>query len=63
MVSAQVVEPPLSTTRINYTNACIQTLAKWARQGSNLRPIGYEPTALPLSYGPPQRLLMSTFSW
>ena len=24
----------------------------WARQGSNLRPIGYEPTALPLSYGP-----------
>ena len=25
---------------------------KWARQGSNLRPIGYEPTALPLSYRP-----------
>ena len=25
---------------------------KWARQGSNLRPIGYEPTALPLSYEP-----------
>ena len=24
----------------------------WARQVSNLRPIGYEPTALPLSYGP-----------
>gem|GEM_PF-2037054 len=24
----------------------------WARQGSNLRPIGYEPTALPLSYEP-----------
>ena len=24
----------------------------WARQGSNLRPIGYEPTALPLSYRP-----------
>ncbi len=25
---------------------------KWARQDSNLEPIGYEPTALPLSYGP-----------
>ncbi len=24
----------------------------WARQGSNLRPSGYEPRALPLSYGP-----------
>ena len=26
--------------------------AKWARQGSNLRPSGYEPPALPLSYEP-----------
>ena len=25
---------------------------KWARQGSNLRPPGYEPDALPLSYEP-----------
>lgn len=25
---------------------------KWACQGSNLGPIGYEPTALPLSYKP-----------
>ena len=25
---------------------------KWARQDSNLRPSGYEPPALPLSYGP-----------
>ena len=24
----------------------------WARQESNLRPAGYEPAALPLSYGP-----------
>ena len=24
----------------------------WARQGSNLRPKGYEPPALPLSYRP-----------
>ena len=24
----------------------------WARQGSNLGPAGYEPDALPLSYGP-----------
>ena len=24
----------------------------WARQGSNLRPNGYEPSALPLSYEP-----------
>ena len=29
---------------------------RWARQGSNLRPIGYEPTALPLSYGPSQAI-------
>src|SRR5579871_3912758 len=26
--------------------------AWWAQQGSNLRPNGYEPSALPLSYGP-----------
>ena len=26
--------------------------SKWARQGSNLGPAGYEPDALPLSYGP-----------
>ncbi len=26
--------------------------AWWARLDSNQRPIGYEPTALPLSYGP-----------
>ena len=26
--------------------------AWWARQDSNLRPTGYEPGALPLSYGP-----------
>ena len=34
-----------------------QVLAKekWARQGSNLRPIGYEPTALPLSYEPTKK--------
>ncbi len=25
---------------------------KWARQGSNLGPTGYEPAALPLSYEP-----------
>ena len=25
---------------------------KWARKDSNLRPSGYEPRALPLSYGP-----------
>lgn len=28
---------------------------KWACQDSNLEPIGYEPTALPLSYKPPMR--------
>ena len=27
-------------------------LEEWARQGSNLGPAGYEPDALPLSYGP-----------
>jgi formate-dependent phosphoribosylglycinamide formyltransferase (GAR transformylase) len=25
---------------------------RWARQDSNLQPTGYEPVALPLSYGP-----------
>ena len=28
----------------------------WARKGSNLRPSGYEPRALPLSYGPQEHL-------
>jgi hypothetical protein len=27
-------------------------IEKWARQDSNLRPTGYEPAALPLSYKP-----------
>ncbi len=27
----------------------------WARRDSNLRPSGYEPRALPLSYGPGMR--------
>ena len=31
----------------------------WARQGSNLRPIGYEPTALPLSYRPGVSIIVS----
>jgi hypothetical protein len=30
----------------------ICSAAKWARQDSNLRPTGYEPAALPLSYEP-----------
>ena len=30
----------------------VVTVKKWARQDSNLRPNGYEPSALPLSYGP-----------
>ncbi len=34
----------------NAENFFIERL--WARQGSNLRPSGYEPRALPLSYGP-----------
>lgn len=34
-----------------------RTCLWWARQGSNLRPTGYEPAALPLSYGPFQRQL------
>ena len=27
-------------------------IGEWARQDSNLRPNGYEPSALPLSYRP-----------
>ena len=34
----------------------------WARQDSNLRPIGYEPTALPLSYEP-MRPRVSALPW
>jgi hypothetical protein len=37
--------------------------AGWARQDSNLRPIGYEPTALPLSYGPGWRLGLDCSAW
>ncbi len=33
-------------------NSIVFKFALWARQGSNLRPNGYEPSALPLSYGP-----------
>lgn len=29
-----------------------ECLSVWVRQGSDLRPSGYEPRALPLSYGP-----------
>jgi hypothetical protein len=29
----------------------------WARQDSNLEPTGYEPDALPLSYGPCERIV------
>ena len=29
----------------------------WARQESNLQPTGYEPGALPLSYGPASRIV------
>ena len=32
----------------------IEPATLWARQDSNLRPIGYESTALPLSYEPPE---------
>ena len=40
----------------------------WARKDSNLRPSGYEPPALPLSYGPlKERVNYTTedigFSW
>ncbi len=34
------------------TDYILRQLPWWARQDSNLRPIGYEPTALPLSYEP-----------
>ena len=34
----------------------------WARQDSNLRPSGYEPRALPLSYGPEMGRKIITWS-
>jgi hypothetical protein len=38
--------------------------AKWARQDSNLRPTGYEPAALPLSYEPTlPPMKIGNFSW
>ena len=33
----------------------------WARQESNLQPTGYEPGALPLSYGPATRIVRPGF--
>ena len=35
----------------------------WARLGSNQRPAGYEPAALPLSYGPPYCSKRITFNY
>ena len=40
-------------SKISWLKKC--SANEWARQGSNLRPIGYEPTALPLSYEPNKR--------
>ena len=37
-------------TRNHWFSACLAMW--WARQDSNLQPTGYEPGALPLSYGP-----------
>ena len=36
------------------SDACGSLLGRqwWAREDSNLQPTGYEPVALPLSYGP-----------
>ena len=42
------LRPEIKISRILETSIAII----WARQDSNLRPGGYEPHALPLSYGP-----------
>ena len=38
-----------------YVNYPTRGKKEWARQDSNLRPDGYEPPALPLSYEPVER--------
>ena len=43
----KVIEPSLRVTPKSYPVS-----TQWARQDSNLRPTGYEPAALPLSYEP-----------
>ena len=42
----------LQTLHRCYLTINMRCRKKWARQGSNLPPAGYEPAALPLSYGP-----------
>ena len=41
-----------ATSREFFTLTCCNSREWWARQVSNLQPTGYEPAALPLSYGP-----------
>ena len=43
--------PPVSPSNA----AIVKSWPWWARQDSNLRSTGYEPAALPLSYGPTRR--------
>ena len=40
---------------LGYTQMGTYISDEWARQDSNLRPDGYEPPALPLSYEPLER--------
>jgi hypothetical protein len=42
---------PLNNPPVNFAGIK-KDKNEWARQDSNLRPNGYEPSALPLSYGP-----------
>jgi hypothetical protein len=44
--------PVVNTAAMRWLHTSVAECKKWARQVSNLRPIGYEPTALPLSYEP-----------
>ncbi len=48
---------PRVVVRSNWSCSVDQGFCWWARQESNLRPAGYEPAALPLSYGPQLKLM------
>src|SRR5713226_21169 len=51
-LSPRRVQKRDATEMMDRNPAVSQAKSQWALQDSNLGPIGYEPTPLPLSYGP-----------
>jgi hypothetical protein len=52
--AAPAFDPCRALTALNHKRRLLPSLCEslWARQGSNLRPVVYKTTALPLSYAP-----------